>query len=41
VFETDLALPAIDVLASWHPRLSGDDQHKWLREFLMKGAKGC
>jgi len=40
-FETGLALPGIDVLASWHPRLSGDAQHKWLRELLMKVAKGA
>ena len=39
VFETGLALPAIDVLATWHPRLSGDAQHKWLRALLLKVAK--
>jgi DNA-binding transcriptional LysR family regulator len=39
IFETDLALPAIEVLASWHPRLNGDAQHKWLRELLIKVAK--
>jgi hypothetical protein len=39
IFETDLALPAIEVLASWHPRLNGDAQHKWLRELLVKVAK--
>jgi hypothetical protein len=39
VFETTLALPAIEVLASWHPRLKGDAQHKWLRELLVKVAK--
>jgi len=36
IFETDLTLPAIEVLASWHPRLNGDAQHKWLRELLIK-----
>jgi DNA-binding transcriptional LysR family regulator len=36
LFETNLALPAIEVLASWHPRLNGDAQHKWLRELLVK-----
>jgi DNA-binding transcriptional LysR family regulator len=36
IFETDLALPAIEVLASWHPRLNGDAQHRWLRELLVK-----
>jgi DNA-binding transcriptional LysR family regulator len=39
IFETDLALPAIDVMASWHPRLSGDAQHRWLRELLVKLAR--
>jgi len=39
VFDTTLALPAIEVLASWHPRLSGDAQHKWLRELLVKIAR--
>jgi len=38
IFETDLALPAIEVLASWHPRLNGDAQHKWLRDLLVKVA---
>lgn len=39
VFDTTLALPAIEVLASWHPRLNGDAQHKWLRELLVKVAR--
>jgi DNA-binding transcriptional LysR family regulator len=39
VFETNLALPAIEVLASWHPRLNEDAQHRWLREHLVKVAK--
>jgi DNA-binding transcriptional LysR family regulator len=39
VFETDLPLPAIEVLASWHPRLNGDAQHKWLREQLVTVTK--
>ena len=39
IFETDLALPAIEVLASWHPRLNGDAQHKWLRELSVKVTK--
>jgi DNA-binding transcriptional LysR family regulator len=39
-FEINLALPAIEVLASWHPRLNGDAQHKWLRELLVKIARG-
>jgi DNA-binding transcriptional LysR family regulator len=40
VFETGLAIPPIDVLASWHPRLGGDAQHRWLRELLVTVAKG-
>jgi DNA-binding transcriptional LysR family regulator len=39
IFETDLTLPAIEVLASWHPRLNGDAQHRWLRELLVKVTK--
>jgi len=39
VFEINLVLPAIEVLATWHPRLNGDAQHKWLRELLVKVAK--
>jgi hypothetical protein len=39
VFEANLALPAIEVLASWHPRLNGDAQHKWLRELSVKVAR--
>jgi DNA-binding transcriptional LysR family regulator len=39
VFDTTLTLPAIEVLASWHPRLTGDAQHKWLRELLVKVAR--
>jgi DNA-binding transcriptional LysR family regulator len=36
VFETNVAMPAIEVVANWHPRVSGDAQHKWLRELLVK-----
>jgi DNA-binding transcriptional LysR family regulator len=36
VFETNVALPAIEVVANWHPRVSGDAQHKWLRDLLVK-----
>jgi DNA-binding transcriptional LysR family regulator len=39
IYSTSLTLPAIEVLASWHPRLTGDAQHKWLREMLVKMAK--
>lgn len=39
VLKPDLALPAVDVLASWHPRQNGDAQHKWLRELLVKVSR--
>jgi len=38
VFETNLAVPTIEVVASWHPRLSGDARHRWLRDVLIKVA---
>lgn len=39
IFEPGLALPTIDVTASWHPRLNGDVQHKWLRDLLVKTVR--
>lgn len=39
VFETSVATPTIEVLANWHPRVSGDTQHKWLRELAVKVVK--
>jgi DNA-binding transcriptional LysR family regulator len=39
VVKPDLSLPSVDVLASWHPRLNEDAQHKWLRELLVKVSK--
>ena len=39
VFETNAEMPTIEVVANWHPRVSGDAQHKWLRELLVKVAK--
>lgn len=38
VFETSVATPTIQVFANWHPRVSGDAQHKWLRELAVKVA---
>jgi hypothetical protein len=32
--EDDLKIPPIEVV-SWHPRVSGDARHKWLREVLV------
>jgi DNA-binding transcriptional LysR family regulator len=39
VFETDVAMPAIEVVANWHPRTSGDAQHKWLRQLVVEVAR--
>lgn len=35
ILKPDLALPTVDILASWHPRQNGDAQHKWLRDLLV------
>jgi DNA-binding transcriptional LysR family regulator len=35
VFETSLDIPSLEVMATWHPRVSGDARHKWLRETLF------
>jgi DNA-binding transcriptional LysR family regulator len=35
-FETSLNVPPFDVTATWHPRVSGDARHKWLRETLVR-----
>ncbi len=32
VFETEVKIAPIDVIASWHPRVSRDARHQWLRE---------
>jgi DNA-binding transcriptional LysR family regulator len=34
VIETGLAIPPLEVMATWHPRATGDARHKWLREVL-------
>lgn len=39
IFETTMAMPAIEVVANWHPRVSSDAQHKWLRELLVQVAR--
>jgi DNA-binding transcriptional LysR family regulator len=36
VFETSLDIPALHVTATWHPRVSGDARHKWLRQTLVR-----
>lgn len=38
IFETNLTIPPLEVIASWHPRVSGDARHKWLRETLVAVA---
>ena len=40
-FETNVATPPIEVLANWHPRVSGDARHKWLRELVVKVARAA
>jgi len=39
-FETSLNIPALDVTATWHPRVSSDARHKWLRETLVRVVGG-
>ena len=36
VFETSLNIPPLDVTATWHPRVSNDARHKWLRKTLVR-----
>jgi DNA-binding transcriptional LysR family regulator len=36
VFETNLNIPALEVTATWHPRVNGDARHKWPRETLAR-----
>jgi len=36
VLGTGLNIPALHVTATWHPRVSGDARHKWLRETLVR-----
>ena len=39
VLETGLNIPALHVTATWHPRVSADARHKWLRETLVRVAR--
>jgi DNA-binding transcriptional LysR family regulator len=39
IIDTDLATPVIEIVANWHPRVSGDARHKWLRQLLLKVAQ--
>ena len=36
VFETEVPSLSIEIIANWHPRLSGDPRHKWLRKLMVK-----
>jgi DNA-binding transcriptional LysR family regulator len=40
-FQTDLAIPPLEVVANWHPRAAGDAQHKWLRDLLAEVLKSA
>lgn len=35
---TGLAIPPLEVMATWHPRVTGDARHKWLRAILTAGT---
>ena len=39
LFETGMNPPEFDVVATWHPRVSADLQHKGLRELLVEVAR--
>jgi DNA-binding transcriptional LysR family regulator len=36
IYDTDLAIPPLEVMATWHPRVNGDARHKWIREILIR-----
>ena len=36
VFDTNVASPVLEVVATWHPRFNGDPRHKWLRNLLVE-----
>ena len=38
IFETELKTPSVEVTAYWHPRVSDDARHMWVREILLKLA---
>jgi DNA-binding transcriptional LysR family regulator len=39
IFDTGLDMPPIEVIASWHPRVSEDARHVWLRQTLTAIAQ--
>ncbi len=39
IFETNLLIPPMEVIATWHSRVNEDAKHKWLRELLVKVAR--
>ncbi|MEM9044784.1 MAG: LysR family transcriptional regulator [Pseudomonadota bacterium] len=38
--ETDLSIPSANVVANWHPRMTKDPRHIWLRSKLMAYGGG-
>jgi DNA-binding transcriptional LysR family regulator len=38
VFETNLTIPSLEIVATWHPRVNGDARHRWLRDTLVTVA---
>ena len=38
IFETELKIPSINIIASWHQRVSRDARHQWLRETVAAVA---
>ena len=40
VLSTDLRIPAMKVIASWHPRMTKDARHMWVRQKLETAAVG-
>lgn len=36
VFDTSVAPPDLEVVATWHPRFNGDPRYKWLRNVLVE-----
>jgi len=39
IFATNLSIPPVDVIATWHPRLNDDARHKWLLALMAAAAR--
>ena len=39
MFTVEVALPTFEIVANWHPRVSGDARHRWLRELVVDVTK--